>query len=208
MSLHSNSNFNHSQIISQLQIISQQQIEQNDTILAKLSAAIVPDSVVEHLKQYTKELNALLNKCNGTNIQVPKMTKSPPGNLNTSSNDDVKKALTVYIQKREDEWGFNWDFLYLKTLSFWVSDCISSIAKNMGILEKSTDYLKIKSRETKVNAAKKLVRMIENNSVALDQTEISALKEGSLGLIANQDGYLDQLLRQNHRDDVPRNKRP
>jgi hypothetical protein len=108
----------------------------------------------------------------------------------------IQQQLTNYANQRKNEGGFYWDFLYLKTFSFWLSDSISSLAKTIGLIEESTDYLNSKFRDTKVSAAEKLVDLIENSDAEnmLSPAEIHALSEGTLGSIVTKAGGLGDLL--------------
>lgn len=160
-----------------------------------------------YLQERQVELNAGLNniKIRPNNIIEPEDTLEEESTEETpllapgsqSSSNTISDQLRGYAEQRsKDEWGFHWDFLYLKTFSFWLSDSISSIAKNIGLVTESTDYLNSKFRDTKVSAAKKLAHLIEDPSGDndLSPAEIHALSEGTLGSIVTEGGGLDALL--------------
>ena len=165
-------------------------------------------STTEEFRQGQKaELNAELNKKNGTSFKIESkntpeedITDETPllSHHGDSSSNTTQEQLRNYAADREEGGGFYWDFLYLKTFSFWLSDSISSLAKNMGLIEESTDYLDSKFRDTKVSAAEKLANLLDNSeddNDLLSQAEIHALSEGTLGSIVTQGGGLEVILK-------------
>ena len=191
----SNPTLAHQQIIEQLKNLR----KQKSTSWTSWATGVVGvNSVTKLLDDYIVELNARLHKINSTSCNMPPeearsrhVTEESPllGNRPFQPKN-IEAQLREYAAQRKDEWGFHWDFLYLKTLSFWVSDRISALAKHMGLIEKSTDYLNIKHRDVKVSAAEALANRIEAFRLApfsqvdpLNPTEEQALNEGRLGLI-------------------------
>ncbi|HBI21441.1 MAG TPA: hypothetical protein DDY37_02455, partial [Legionella sp.] len=117
--------------------------------------------------------------------QLPSPPPYQPVRLNC---DSLISELRQYISCRQNEWGFHWDFLFLKTFSYWMMDCSSAIAKTFGLVSEKTDYLTIKHRDTKVHAAEKLILIMELTGAELSPAETSALKEGYLGSIVSSAG--------------------
>jgi hypothetical protein len=168
-------------------------------LFSRVKRAVGVDEVAQHIQGCANELNQQLNAINDTDIAYENITEETPLLGESSSSHDIVIQLRAYAEQRRDEpWGFSWDLLYLKTFSFWLSDCVTSLAKNIGIIEHSTHYLDIKHRETKVSAAEKLANIIEgrNNTTVNELTpaEIGALREGRLHSIANANGDLDSYL--------------
>lgn len=196
--LEANSTFNRDQIID---VLRSRTTGDSPTLVQRAQTFMGVNPVPLHLRRYTSELDSLLNRINGIPVTDSNQADNEESPLLRAQDqvqgqtNNIENQLSDYVKQRKDEWGFHWDFLYLKTLSFWVSDCISSIAKNMGLLEESTDYLNIKSRETKVNAANKLIERLNGNPVGYwTQDELRAVRDGRLGLIANSIDNLDELL--------------
>lgn len=198
--LKANPTFTHVQIISQLKTVLK---DHTKTLTSWASSALGVNPITKYLEAYANELNVQLNHINKTSHQMPQekerstsLTEASPllGGISQTNNKDIPTQLREYAAERKKEWGYHWDFLYLKTLSFWISDSISSIAKNMGLIEDSTDYLNIKYRDTKVSAAEKLANIIEGNinCSVLTVAEEKALREGRLGSIVGT--VLDDIL--------------
>ncbi|MDF1828345.1 MAG: hypothetical protein P1U39_08715 [Legionellaceae bacterium] len=167
-----------------------------NTLKAKRALGI--DEVKICIEDYAKDLNRLLNTRNNTAFEF-NITEETPLLGGSSEPQDIAGQLRKYANQRSDEWGFSWDVLYLKTFSFWLSDCVTSLAANIGMIEHPTDYLHIKHRETKVSAATKLADIIKEdhntNVPVLTPAEMGALREGRLHAIASQvDGGLDKYL--------------
>ncbi len=97
----------------------------------------------------------------------------------------LDRDLDSYINQRESEWDYHYNFLGFVSVIYWLQDLITG-----------TDHFNNKSRETKINAATKLKNIINNTdeSLSLTTAEKQALADGRLGNIVKGYGAVDNIL--------------
>lgn len=113
------------------------------------------------------------------------MLKSAAETAPTQTHDfsDLSNAIEEYIQERETEWSFHYNFLGIMSLIYWLHDVFCG-----------TDYLNNKSREVKINAATQLKNMIDQEKVLpFSDAEKAALAEGRLAHLMNPYGGLNTI---------------
>lgn len=111
--------------------------------------------------------------------------KSLPPELGGRSISTLIIDLESYVEIRESEWSFHYNFLGLLSIAYFLLDLV-----------KGTDYFDSKSKETKINAAKKLGSWLESSDsspLSLEPGEKQALQEGRLGELMSLYGGLEQI---------------
>ncbi|KTC64992.1 Uncharacterised protein (plasmid) [Legionella adelaidensis] len=88
---------------------------------------------------------------------------------------ELINRLTQYINDRESEWQYHYNFLWVVSIIYLVQDFLLG-----------TDYYNSKKGETKLNAAKKLKDALNGEIVQYTNSEADALEDGRLGGIVKQ----------------------
>jgi uncharacterized protein (DUF1810 family) len=95
--------------------------------------------------------------------------------------------LEGYINDREKEWSFHFNFLGIMSALYYIQDLISG-----------TDHFNSKHRKIKIDAATKLKQLIDPTADVeikpLTMSERAALDEGRLGRLVNRYSGLDTLI--------------
>ena len=170
-------------------------LQHNVNRLKKTNKRWLSNHIAVYLTDYLLKLDAELNRMSEQLIIETQISSDNLSDHTPLLEKTLPEKLIEYATAREQEWGFHWDFLYLKTFAYYVIDGISTMAKSLGLVENSTDYFDSKYRDTKVNAAKKLANIVRLTEVSVfTLPEKHALSEGRLGAIVNSAGGLDKIL--------------
>ncbi|WP_078061490.1 DUF1810 family protein [Legionella saoudiensis] len=159
------------------------------------------DQNYERLVNCCEQLLTILEPCKKTLAAIHKRS---PANLRGSATIDnsavfnktivspiddysaLSQSLSDYIEARNKEWSFHYNFLGIMSVVYWLNDAIWG-----------TNYFNTKSREIKVSAATHLKKMIDHkdyDSIILSEAEETALRNGTLGDLINSHGGLDTIM--------------
>lgn len=100
--------------------------------------------------------------------------------------DAINGRLDTYINKRNEEWwgwSFHFDILLVKSAIYFITDWLFG-----------TNYFNARKRETKVDAAEKLMNRVNAEETEdFTDSELDAMQEGRLGEIVSLYGGIDDL---------------
>ncbi|HHL3493798.1 TPA: DUF1810 domain-containing protein [Legionella pneumophila] len=116
----------------------------------------------------------------------PQITIFSPKRSKANTVHPILKELTQYINKRENEWSYHYNFLGIVALVYFMQDLILG-----------TDHFNHKARQVKLSAASKLQKILDpkcHEQCNLNSSEREALSDGRLGKIINKHGGLDKIL--------------
>jgi uncharacterized protein (DUF1810 family) len=96
--------------------------------------------------------------------------------------------LKDYIEQRQNEWSFHYNFFGIVALTYFILDTILG-----------TDHFNIKKSEVKISGATKLMQRLDptftGHIKSFTTAEKAALKEGRLGTLVDTYGGLEQLIK-------------
>ncbi|MDX2346634.1 MAG: DUF1810 family protein [Legionella sp.] len=122
--------------------------------------------------------------------ELIKSTDNPQLFFKQNDSEKLIKALDEYIDKRNQEWNFHYNFLGVMALIYRIKDLLYG-----------TDHFNAKSRETKIAAANKSKDYLNSDKsepISLTDADREALSNGRLGTIMEQNGGLSILVNQHY----------
>lgn len=94
----------------------------------------------------------------------------------------MQAELEDYINQRQSEWSFHYNFLGLVGLFYFIQDYLSG-----------SDHFNSKNRDVKLRAANKLNSLVDDGSLQFSPAELRACSEGRLGRIVNAYGGMGNI---------------